>query len=723
MAKLKTMKCSTLKHPVYFGLVSSLFLMACADTNSAEKKEKLKYPETKKVDQVDNYFGTEVADPYRWLEVDTAQEVGEWVDAQNEVTFNYLDQIPYRDKFEKRLEEVFNYERYSSPIKAGDYYFFYKNDGLQNQSVIYIQKGLDGEPSVFLDPNQLSEDGTVTAQIASISDDNKYVAIRINRSGSDWTEFKVREVATGKELKDHVKWAKFTGASWYKDGFFYSAYGIPEEEGLAYSAKNEYHKIYYHKLGTDQSQDELIYEDKDHALRNHYAYTTEDDKYLVVSGSEGTYGNALMVKDLSTDGDFKLIAEGFDHEYSLNQHKDGKFYIYTNKGADNFHLVALDADKPDWNNVEVIIPEEEEQLNFVRSAGNFFIAGYLKDVASKVVQYNYEGEKIREIETPSLSSVGGFGGKMEDTEVFYSASSYLIPPSIYSFNLESGESKIFKQAEVNVDLDLFEAKRVFYPSKDGTMIPMIVVHKKGLEMNGNNPTLLYGYGGFSISVTPSFRSSILPILEQGAVYAVANLRGGTEYGEKWHKGGMLFNKQNVFDDFIAAAEYLIRENYTSTDKLAISGRSNGGLLVGACMTQRPDLYQVAFPAVGVLDMLRYHKFTIGWAWASEYGSSEDSAHFYNLYAYSPLHNVEERSYPSTMITTADHDDRVVPAHSFKFAAALQEKHTGDNPVLIRIDKKAGHGAGKPISKTIEELADLWSFMFYEMGYTSDDLAF
>lgn len=685
------------------------------------KLEQIKYPESKKVKQVDNYHGTEVSDPYRWLEIDTAKEVEEWVDAQNSLTFSYLEEIPYRDKFRYRLEKVFNYERYSSPIKAGNYYFFYKNDGLQNQSVIYIQEGLDGEPTVFLDPNKLSKDGTVTANIASISDDDKYVVIRINRSGSDWTEFKVREIATNKELSDHVKWAKFTGASWFQDGFFYSGYGLPDE-GTEYSAKNEFHKIYYHKLGTDQSEDKLIYEDKEHALRNHYSYTTEDDAFLIVSGSEGTYGNNFRIKSLaSADAEFQQITSGFVYEYSVLAHQDNKLYVYTNRDADNFKVVAIDLANPEPKNWSTVIPEKEQNLASVRTAGGYLVASYLKDVASQVILYNMDGEMVREVAVPELSSVGGFGGKMDAKEVFYSCSSYLIPPSIYKYNLETGESTVFKQADTGVDFSQFTMSQVFYPSKDGTKIPMTLVHKKDLALDGSNPTLLYGYGGFSISITPSYRSSIIPILEQGAIYAVANLRGGTEYGEKWHKAGMLFNKQNVFDDFISAGEFLIKEGYTSKDKLAISGRSNGGLLVGACMTQRPDLYKVAFPAVGVLDMLRYHKFTIGWAWASEYGSSEEPDHFKNLYAYSPLHNVKAVDYPSTMITTADHDDRVVPAHSFKFAAELQDKHTGADPVLIRIDKKAGHGAGKPISKTIDELADLWSFMFYEMGYKSEDL--
>ncbi len=697
------------------GLASAGILSASCLMETKESPE-IEYPETKKVNQVDNYHGTEVEDPYRWLEIDTAAEVEAWVDAQNEVTQAYLSKIPSRDKIETRLSEIYNYERYSSPSRAGEYYFFYKNDGLQNQSVIYRQKGLDGEPSLFLDPNKLSDDGTVTASLAGFSDDKKYVSIRVNRSGSDWTEFYVREVATGKELSDQIKWAKFTGTSWYKDGFFYSSYGIPEE-GTEYSQKNEFHKVYYHKLGTPQAEDELIWEDPKNALRNFYAYTTEDDRFLVVSGSEGTYGNSIRVRDLvNGQKDFTLVFPGFDYEYSVVDHVDDKLLVYTNHGAANFHLILVDPLNPSQENWEVLIPEKDLKLDRVSTAGNSLIAFYLKDVASQVIQYNYAGDSIREINLPDLGSAGGFGGYREDTEVFYTFASYLYPPSIFRYNLETGESSLFKTAKLDVDLTQFETKRVFYKSKDGTKVPLFIVHKKGMKQDGNNPTLLYGYGGFSINITPRFSPNNFLLLEQGGIYAVANLRGGTEYGEAWHKAGMLMNKQNVFDDFIAAAEYLIDENYTSKEKLGISGRSNGGLLVGACMTQRPELYQVAFPAVGVLDMLRYHKFTIGWAWASEYGSSDDPEHFRNLFAYSPYHNLEKTKYPSTMITTADHDDRVVPAHSFKFAARLQEMHTGNNPVLIRIDKKAGHGAGKPIEKVIEENADIWSFFFNEIGH-------
>jgi prolyl oligopeptidase len=682
---------------------------------SCSKQEKIVYPVTKKVDQVDDYHGTKVADPYRWLENDTAKDVAEWVDAQNKVTFDYLNKIPFKGKIKKRLEEVFNYPTYSSPFRVGEYYFFSKNDGLQNQAVYYFQKGLDGKPEVFLDPNKMSEDGTVAASFAGVSKDDKYIVVSISRSGSDWKEFQVMEVATKKILEDKLNWIKFSGASWYKDGFFYSSYGKPEK-GKEFSKANEFHKVYYHKLGTKQENDKLVYEDKKHPKRGFYAQVSEDQKYLFVGEWEGTSGAGFLYKELGKKrAKLKRLFDGFANEYGIVDTYKGQFLVRTNVDAPNYRLVLVNPKKPAkkyWKNV---IPEKEELLQSVGTAGGKLFASYLKDVTTQVFQYDYSGKLERQIELPGLGTASDFGGNKDDSSLFYSFSSFVIPNSIFKYDIASGKSELFKKAEVKVDFEKYETKQVFYESKDGTKVPMFIVHKKGIELDGNRPTMLYAYGGFNISVKPRFSSNTFVLLEQGGVYAVANIRGGGEYGEKWHKGGMLLKKQNVFDDFIAAGEYLIKNKYTSNKKLAIRGGSNGGLLVGAVMTQRPDLFKVAFPAVGVLDMLRYHKFTIGWAWAVEYGSSEDKTHFDNIYKYSPLHNLKKVAYPATMITTADHDDRVVPAHSFKFAAALQEHHTGDLPVFIRISKKAGHGAGKPISKIIEESADMWAFMFHNMG--------
>ncbi len=697
-----------------WGSTLSLFTM-CQAPETAEQKMAFQYPETKKVDTVDVYHGTEVPDPYRWLEDDNAADTKEWVDAQNAVTQAYLDQIPYRDKIRNRLESIYNYPRYGSPYKVGAYYFFSKNDGLQNQSVTYRQKGLDGEPEVFLDPNSFSEDGTVTGSVASISKDESMVAIRVSRSGSDWTEFYVMDVESKSFLSDTIQYAKFTGASWYKDGFFYSSYGQPEE-GEELSGKNEYHKVYYHKIGTPQSEDQLVFEDKEHALRNFYGYVTEDEKYLIVGGSEGTSGDEIFYKDLENNREFVKLFEGFDYEHSVVKHSGGKFLVHTNEDAPNWRLIEVDLANSAKENWKDIIPEKPELLQGVGTAGGKLFASYLKDVTTQVFQYDEAGTLERQVEFPDLGTASGFGGEEEDTFLFYTFTSFTYPPTIFKYDIATGESTLFRKTEVKINPEDYETKQVFYTSKDGTKVPMFIVHKKGIELDGKRPTYLYGYGGFNISLRPSFSPTRFVLLENGGVYAQANLRGGGEYGEAWHKAGMLQNKQNVFDDFIAAGEYLIENQYTSSEYLAIAGGSNGGLLVGAAMTQRPELFKVAFPAVGVMDMLRYHKFTIGWAWAVEYGSSDSAQHFQNLLSYSPLHNLKEGTeYPATMVTTADHDDRVVPAHSFKFAAALQEKHAGDNPVMIRIEKKAGHGAGKPMSKVMDEQADRWSFMFHNMG--------
>ncbi len=675
----------------------------------------LSYPKTEKVSQTDDYFGTKVEDPYRWLEYDTAANVKAWVEAQNKVTFDYLAKIPFRDKLKKRYEELYNYPKYGSPFRIGDYYLFSKNDGMQNQSVTYIQKGLDGTPEVFLDPNQLSKEGTVTTNIASISHDKKLVVINTQKAGSDWQEFTLMEVATKKKLTDKLEWVKFSGAAWYKDGFFYNRFDKPAA-GKELSSKNEFAKIYYHKLGTPQTQDELIYEDKAHPQRFFSIQTTEDERFLVLYISEGTNTTEIHYKDLKAgDKNFKPLLKGFENENSVVDNMGDKLLVYHNRQAPNFKLSLIDTKT---GKIEDFVPEKPEKLESVSTAGGKVFVSYLKDVSTKVYQHDLASGKLdREITFPALGTAYGFGGDKDDSFIFYTFTSFTYPPTIYKYDIASGKSEIFRKSEVKFNPEDYETKQVFFKSKDGTQVPIFLTYKKGIKLDGSNPTLLYAYGGFNISINPYFSTSTLILLENGGIYALANIRGGGEYGEKWHQAGMLKNKQNVFDDFIGAAEYLIAEKYTSKEKLAIEGGSNGGLLVGACMTQRPDLYKVAFPEVGVMDMLRYQKFTIGYAWAGEYGSADSSeASFKNLYAYSPLHNLKTGTeYPATMVMTADHDDRVVPAHSFKFAATLQEKHKGNNPVLIRIETNAGHGAGKPTAKIIEEVADKWAFMLYNMG--------
>lgn len=708
-----------MKYTFYF-FIAFFAISSCNNNPSNTPGKEIKYdeipvsyPATVKEDISDDYFGTIVKDEYRWLEYDTAENVMQWVKQQNEVTFSYLEKIPFRNQIKKRLEEIYNYNRSSAPIKAGEYYFTYRNSGLQKQSVIYIRKGLNGKDEVFIDPNKLSENGTISIGLSGISKDNKYVAYSKSEAGSDWSEIYIMEIATKQQLPDVIKWCKFSGAEWYGDGFFYSRYPTPDK-GKEYSAKNEYHQVYYHKLGTPQEQDILIFKDNKNPLRYHNVALTEDEKYIIMYVAEGTDGYEVYYKptDLKTGG-FKPLFTGFKNKSSIIDHQDGWFYVRTDIDAPKYKLVAININKPAKENWKEIIPEKEHLLENVTTAGGKLFAEYLQDVSTHIYQYDYTGKPEREIELPTIGTAGGFDGKKEDTEVFYSFTSFTFPTTIYKYDIASGKSEVYFKPELKFNPDDYEAKQIFYTSKDGTKIPMFIVHKKGLVMDSNRPTMLYGYGGFNVSLNPVFSVSIIPLLENNGVYAMANLRGGGEYGEEWHKAGMLLNKQNVFDDFIAAAEYLINEKYTSPEKLAISGGSNGGLLVGACMTQRPELYKVAFPAVGVLDMLRYHKFTVGFGWIPEYGSSEEEVHFKNLYSYSPLHNLKEGvNYPATMILTGDHDDRVVPAHSFKFAAKLQEVYKGKNPVLIRIETDAGHGAGKPISKIIEETADKWAFMFY-----------
>jgi prolyl oligopeptidase len=692
-------------------------IIGCGSKDTAKSKEAgtLTYPVTEKGDQVDDYFGTKVADPYRWLEDDKAEKVGAWVKEQNKVTFDYLAKIPYREKVRLRLQEIFNYPRYSSPRRAGEYYFFYKNDGLQNQSVIYIQKGLEGEPKVFLDPNKLSEDGTVRVRLMDLSKDDRYVAYSRSTAGSDWQEIRVMEIETGKELDDRVQWVKFSGAAWDGDGFYYSGYDKPEE-GTELTAKNKFQKIFYHKLGDSQEKDHLVYEDKENPLRYYGADVTDDGKYLILYSMAGTHGNELYYKNLSDKkSEFLPLCKGFEFNNYIIDNIGDKFLLFTDTDAPKKKLVLINSKDPAKEKWETLIPEKEDVLQTVSSVGGKLFARYLKDATTRVYQHDLTGKLEKEIELPALGSAYGFGGKKEDKIIFYTFTSFTYPSTIYKYHIDSGKSEVFRKAEVKFNPADFETKQVFYTSKDGTRIPMFLVYKQGMKQDSANPTYLYGYGGFNASLTPFFNPAYIILLENGGIFAMPNIRGGGEYGEEWHKAGMLLSKQNVFDDFIAAAEYLIKEKYTSKDKLAIAGASNGGLLVGACMTQRPDLFKVALPAVGVMDMLRYHKFTVGWGWSVEYGSSDKEEDFKNLYAYSPLHNLKAGvGYPATLVTTADHDDRVVPAHSFKFIAALQEKHKSPNPVLIRIETRSGHGSSN-ITKAIDNITDSFSFMFYNMG--------
>ncbi len=685
-------------------------------------QESIKYPATKKVAQEDNYFGTIVKDPYRWLENDTAAEVIEWTKNQNAVTFGYLDKIPFRAGMKKRLNQILNYERISAPTRIGEYYLYSKNDGLQNQSITYYTKGLTGEPKVFMDPNKMSSDGTAAVSILGVSHDKKYLAYGINQSGSDWQTIKVKKVEDATDQSDVLNWVKFSGASWYKNGFFYSRYPTPAK-GTELSAKNEFHQVWYHELGTSQDKDKLVYEDKNSPLRYYGTQVTEDEHYLFLYISQGTYGSEILYKDLTKENDtFKVLFKGFDFEYGIIDNSGSTLFVSTNDGAQNNHVISIDlnnydSSKPVASQCKIVVPETKSLLESVTAAGGKLFLNYLQDVSSHIYQYTYSGVNEGEISLPAIGTAAGFDGEKEDKEVFFTFNSFTYPPTIYRYSIADKKVTEYKKSNVAFNPADYTTEQVFYPSKDGTKVPMFIVYKKGTMMNGKNPTLLYAYGGFNVNITPSFSAGRLAFLEQGGVYAIANIRGGGEYGEAWHKGGMLLNKQNVFDDFIAAGEYLINKKYTSSDFLAIQGGSNGGLLIGAVVNQRPDLFKVAFPAVGVMDMLRYHKFTVGWGWVVEYGSSDDAENFKNLYKYSPVHTVKDVKYPAVMVTTADHDDRVVPAHSYKYIATLQEHNTGNNPKLIRIDMKAGHGAGKPLSKTIDELADIYSFLFYNMGVT------
>lgn len=702
-------------------ILSLIFI--CCQSASAQKKM-FKYPTTQRQNQVDDYHGTKVEDPYRWLEYDTAAITGEWVKNQNICTRNYIDKIPYRNDIRKKIEILNDYPKYSSPIKAGDNYIFYKNNGLQNQSVIYIQQTLYGEPSVLIDPNTYSKEGTTAIGLAGISNDNKYAAFTIQKAGSDWQEIVVYDLNTQKQTNDKLEWVKFSGASWYKGGFFYSRYDAPIA-GHEFSSTNQNHKVYYHTVGSTQDKDQLIYTDPANPLRYFGAEVTEDEKFMFISISEGTYGTELLYKNLAReDKEFKLLFKGFKSEYSIVDHIKGNFLVISNEGTPNKQLVLVDPNNPQKENWKIIVPEQKELLQSASYVGGKIIVSYLKNCITKVYQYTPGGKMEKEIVMPGNGGASGFGGHRNDDFVFYTYTSFNYPPVIFKYDIPTGKSTNFRELSLPFDPQDYTIDQVFYPSKDGTKIPMFIVYKKGMKLEGKNPTLLYGYGGFDISLTPSFSASRIAFLNMGGIYVMANLRGGGEYGEEWHKAGMLDKKQTVFDDFFAAAEYLINNKYTSSNYLAIQGGSNGGLLVGACMTQRPNLFKVAFPAVGVLDMLRYHKFTVGWGWAVEYGSSDKKEQFDVLYKYSPLHNLKKNTeYPATLVTTGDHDDRVVPAHSFKYIATLQEmqKAKSKNPVMIRIETNAGHGAGKPISKQLDEIADIYAFMFWNMGIKTINL--
>ena len=699
-------------------LIPIVALLAACNTKSLapNKQFAVTYPETRKDSTVDDYFGTKVSDPYRWLENDTSAETHQWVLAQNKVTYNYLDSIPYRNKLKERLTELSNYPRQTAPGHVGEYYFYNSNDGLQNQSVLMYKKGMEGTPTVFIDPNALSANGTANVALLGASNDKQYMAYSIAHAGSDWQDIFVRKLDGNVLMNDTLSWTKFSGAAWIGNGFYYSAYAKPKA-GEELSGLSEYQKVYWHELGTTQSKDKIEYEDKTKALQYYGAQTTEDERYLFITISQGTDGNALLYKDLKAgDKTFKTLFEGFAHNYNVLDDEGDNLIVMTNDGADNYRVVSVDPKNPAKENWKDLIPEQKELLENVTMAGGKMVAFYLKDVTHHVYQYTRDGKMEHEIQLPGLGVVSGFSGEKNDKDVYYSFESFAVASDIYKYDITTGSSTLYKKSEVKFNSDDYETKQIFYTSKDGTKVPMFLTYKKGMKLDGTNPTLLYGYGGFSIPVKPSFNPRRMALLENGFIYAVANIRGGLEYGEQWHKGGQLLNKQNVFDDFIAAAEYLITEKYTDTSKLAIQGRSNGGLLVGACMTQRPELFRVALPGVGVQDMLRYHKFTVGWGWAVEYGSSDDSINFKNLYSFSPLHNVHAgTNYPCTFITTADHDDRVVPAHSFKFAATLQTAQAGENPILIRIDTDAGHGGGKPLSKQIDEDADWMSFTMWNLG--------
>jgi prolyl oligopeptidase len=690
--------------------ISLLFTSLCLNTFS-----QMIYPETKALKQVDDYHGIKVDDPYRWLEDDNSKETKTWVESQNKVTNQFMAQISYKDKVKERLTALWNFDKMSTPFKKGKLFFSFRNNGLQNQSVFYSQTSLLDNPVVVLDPNTLSNDGTTSLSGMDISKDGNYLAYGISKAGSDWVEIHVKDIVTKKDLTDVIKWVKFSGIAWKGNGFYYSRYDEPSND-KAFTQKNEFHKIYYHTLGKPQAEDELIYEDKAHPDRNFSAQITHDENYLIIYGSETTSGQSLMIKDLSqSQNKFIPIVSNFDNEYGVMENIGNQFYVYTNYKAPRYRLVKISLNNPSQDNWEDVLAQKDDLLEGVSFCGNKLISNYLVNVSSKLYLHNMSGKVEKEISLPGICKVNGVNSSREENFALYSVVSFTSPEEIYFYDARVGVSRRIFKPNSTFQSNQYETKQVFYKSKDGTNVSMFITHKKGIELNGNNLCFVFGYGGFNISYTPEFRIDRAVFLEAGGIYCVPNLRGGGEYGEDWHMNGTKCKKQNVFDDFIAACDYLVQNKYTSHEKLAIHGRSNGGLLIGAVMTQRPDIAKVAIPTVGVLDMLRFHLFTIGRAWTVDYGCSENKEEFECIYKYSPLHNVKKANYPATLILTGDHDDRVVPAHSFKFAATLQKNNIGSNPVLIRVDVNAGHGAGKPTDKQIAEFADMWSFVFFNLG--------
>jgi len=699
-------------------ILALLFLTFSAVVFAQSDGTSFAYPKAKTVDQVDDYHGVKVSDPYRWLEDTDSTDTHDWVEAENKVTFGYLDQIPYRGAIRDRMTKLWNYERFSVPAQQGGRYFYDHNDGLQNQNVLFVSDSLNAQPRMLLDPNTLSADGTVALSGIAITDDGKLMAYGTAASGSDWMEWHVRDVDSGKDLPDLIKWVKFSGASWTKDGkgFFYSRYDEPKDAALREA--NYFQKLYYHRVGTSQAEDKLIYERPDNKELGFSGGVTDDGHYLVISVWQGTAPkNRLYYKDLTKpDSQVVRLLDDFDAQYNFIDNDGPVFWFQTDLDAPRGRLIAIDTQHPERANWKTVVPEGKDKLEGSSTIDNLFLLSYLKDAKTEVRVYDLKGKFLRNVDLPGIGTAQGFGGKRKDKETFYAFTSFISPTAIYRYDPEKGKSSVFRQPKVDFDASQFETKQVFYNSKDGTRVPMFLTYKKGLKLDGQNPTLLYAYGGFDISLTPAFSVPTIVWLEMGGIYAQPNLRGGGEYGEDWHLAGTKAHKQNVFDDFIAAAEWLITNKYTSTPKLAIRGGSNGGLLIGASVTQRPDLFGVTLPHVGVMDMLRFQKFTIGWAWTSDYGSSDNAEDFKYLYAYSPLHNLKAGTkYPPTLISTADHDDRVVPGHSFKFAATMQADQAGPAPVLIRIQTKAGHGAGKPISKVIEETADEWAFTAHNLN--------
>lgn len=690
------------------------FVLLVAAMATAQKQSKMKYPKVKTDATTETFFGTQVQDPYRWLENPDDEATKKFVTEQNIVSYGYLEQIPYRSKIQKRLEALWNYERISAPFKEGDYWYFYKNNGLQNQSVLYSSLNQGGEKAeIVLNPNDFSKDGTVSLSGTFFSKDGRYLAYAVQDGGSDWSKIQVRDVVTKQNLKDEVNWVKFSGASWLKDGFFYSRYANADK-GNKLAQKNEFHQVYFHKLGTPQSEDKLVHEDQKSPTKNFNISVSNDETFAYLTSTTSTTGNTLAFRKTDKNGEFETLVDGYEFDYDVIGNHGDTLFVITNENAPNYKLIAIDARQPQKAKWFEIIPQTENVLAGVSIINRRLVANYIVDASSRVLLFDYKGSKTGEITLPELGNVGGLSGKHDSNIAFLSFSSFTRPNTIYRLDMDQlkPETALHFQPKLAFNPADFVTKQVFYTSKDGTKVPMFIVHKKGLVPNGQTPTLLYGYGGFNISVMPSYKIPVIHLLEQGGIYAVANIRGGGEYGSKWHKAGVLQKKQNVFDDFIAAAEYLISNKYTNNKNIAIEGRSNGGLLVGACMTQRPDLFAVAFPGVGVLDMLRYQNFTIGWAWKDDYGQSTDSKEMFQyLYKYSPVHNCKEANYPATLVITADHDDRVVPAHSYKFISALQKAQKGTLPTIIRIDVRAGHGAGKPTSMTILEEADKLAFMF------------